>query len=129
MTTAIFCTGLLGLLVFGLGFAVSGTRGTTGLNFGFTPDPTNRAYRLIRAHGNATEYAPMLAVLMLFIGAHEPGSWMVWTMGLTTAARYVHAVGMLTGPGLDRVNPLRFAGALVTYLGGLGMSISLIRMA
>ncbi len=128
MTTAIFCTGLLGLLVFGLGFAVSGTRGTSKLNFGFTPDPTNRAYRLIRAHGNATEYAPMLSVLMLFIGTHDPAGWMIWVMGIATLARYVHAVGMLTGPTLDAINPFRFAGAFFTYVSGVIMSISLIRM-
>jgi uncharacterized membrane protein YecN with MAPEG domain len=128
MATAIVCTGLLGLLVFGLGFAVSGTRGSTGTNFGFTPDPANRMYRLVRAHGNATEYAPMLAVLMLFVGAREPSSWLLWVMGITTAARYIHVVGMMTGPGLDRVNPLRFTGALLTYLGGLALSVALFRM-
>ena len=128
MSTAIVCTGLLGLLVFALGFAVSGTRGATGQNYGFTPDPANRAYRLIRAHGNATEYAPMLAVLFLFIGAHNPSAWMLWVIGITTAARYVHVAGMLTGAGLDKVNPARFAGALFTYLGGIVMSVSLLTM-
>jgi uncharacterized membrane protein YecN with MAPEG domain len=128
MTTAIVCTGLLGILVFGLGFAVSGTRGRTGTNFAFTPDPTNRVYRLVRAHGNATEYAPMLAVLMLFVGSREPSEWLLWVMGITTAARYVHVGGMLTGPALDKINPFRFVGALLTYLGGLILSATLIRM-
>ena len=128
MTTAIVCAGLLGILVFGLGFAVSGARGSTGTNFGFTPDPANRVYRLVRAHGNATEYAPMLAVLMLFLGAREPSTWLLWVMGITTAARYLHVAGMLTGPTLDKINPLRFAGALFTYLGGLVLSGALIRM-
>lgn len=126
MTTAVVCTGLLGLLVFGLGFAVSGTRGRTGTNFGFTPDPADPLYRLVRAHGNATEYSAMLAVLMLFVGARGPATWMLVVMGVTTAARYLHVVGMLTGPGLDRLNPFRFAGALFTYLGGITMSVALL---
>ena len=128
MNTAIFCTGLLGILVFGLGFAVSGMRGSTKTNFGHTPDPTNRLYRLSRAHGNAAEYAAMLAVLFLFVGSEEPSNWIVWVIGITTAARYVHVIGMLTGSTLDKINPLRFSGALITYLGGLILSGTLIRM-
>ncbi|HJY83528.1 MAG TPA: MAPEG family protein, partial [Candidatus Binatia bacterium] len=72
MTTAIVCTALLGLLVFGLGLSVSLTRGQTGTNFGYSPDPTDRMYKMVRAHGNATEYVPMLAVLMLLVGGHNP---------------------------------------------------------
>jgi len=55
MNVAIVCTALLGLLVFGLGLAVSLTRGATRTNFGFTPDPTDRLYKRVRAHGNAAE--------------------------------------------------------------------------
>jgi len=72
MNVAIVCTALLGLLVFGLGLAVSLTRGATRTNFGFTPDPTDRLYKRVRAHGNAAEYAPMLAILILMIGARNP---------------------------------------------------------
>ena len=81
MTIAICCTGLLGLLVFGLGFAVSITRGKTGTTFGFNPDPTNRFYKIVRAHGNATEYAAMLAVLFLYLGSKDPSAWVIWVIG------------------------------------------------
>jgi hypothetical protein len=81
-------------------------------------------YRLIRAHGNATEYAPMLAVLILLVGSRDPASWVLWVMGIATAARYLHAAGMLLGPGLDQVQPLRFVGALGTYLGGLALCVA-----
>ena len=124
MNVAIVCTALLGLLVFGLGLAVSLTRGATRTNFGFTPDPTDRLYKRVRAHGNAAEYAPMLAILMLLIGARQPAAWMVWTFIAATAFRYLHAAGMLVCPSLDQPHPLRFVGALGTYVAGLVLVVA-----
>jgi len=124
MNVAIVCTALLGLLVFGLGLAVSLTRGATRTNFGFTPDPTDRLYKRVRAHGNAAEYAPMLAILMLLIGARQPAAWMVWTFVAATAFRYLHAAGMLVCPSLDQPHPLRFVGALGTYVAGLVLVVA-----
>ncbi|HSV06166.1 MAG TPA: MAPEG family protein [Candidatus Binatus sp.] len=124
MNVAIVCTALLGLLVFGLGLAVSLTRGATRTNFGFTPDPTDRLYKRVRAHGNAAEYSPMLAILMLLIGAHQPAAWMVWTFVAATAFRYLHAAGMLVCPSLDQPHPLRFVGALGTYVAGLVLVVA-----
>jgi uncharacterized protein len=128
MTTAIVCTVLLGLLVFGLGLGVSLTRGQTGTNFGYNPDPADRMYKMVRAHGNATEYAPMIAVLMLLIGARAPATWVLWVMGSVTACRYLHAAGMILSPTLARPHPLRFIGALGTYLGGLALCIAAFRL-
>jgi uncharacterized membrane protein YecN with MAPEG domain len=123
MTTAVICTALLGLLVFGLGLAVSLTRGQTGTIIGANPDPTDRLYKMVRAHANATEYAPMLAVLMLFIGTHNPVAWIVWVMWIATVSRYLHAAGMIFCPTLAQPHPLRFIGALGTYLCGLILSV------
>ena len=128
MTTAIVCTALLGLLVFGLGLGVSLTRGQTGTNFGSNSDPADRMYKMVRAHGNATEYAPMMAILMLTIAAHQPAIWMLWVFGIATAARYLHAAGMVLAPSLDEVYPLRFVGALLTYLSGLALVWALVRV-
>ena len=125
MPTAIICTGLLGLLIFALGFGVSLTRGQTNTTIGVTPEPTDRLYRMVRAHGNATEYAAMLAVLMLFLGSHNPATWVVWVMGIVTASRYLHAAGMLFCPTLAKPHPLRFAGALGTYLGGIALCVAI----
>ena len=123
MNVAIVCTALLGLLVFGLGLAVSLTRGATRTNFGFTPDPTDRLYKRVRAHGNAAEYAPMLAILILLIGARNPAPWIVWTFVAATLFRYLHAAGMLVCPSLDQPHPLRFVGALGTYVTGLALAV------
>jgi uncharacterized protein len=119
MMVAAICTALLGLLVFGLGLAVSMTRGTSRVNFGYRADPTDRLYKIVRAHGNTAEYAPMLAVLMLLIGSREPAPWMLWTMAAVTLCRYLIVAGLLLCPSLDRPHPLRFLCALGTYVGGL----------
>lgn len=123
MATAVMCTALLGLLVFGLGLAVSLTRGQTGTNFGANPDPADRLYKMVRAHANATEYAPMLAVLMLLIGNHTPVSWILWVMWIAIASRYLHAAGMIFSPTLAQPHPLRFIGALGTYICGIILSV------
>ncbi len=128
MTTAVVCTALLGLLVFGLGFGVSLMRGQTGTNFGYNPDPADRMYKMVRAHGNATEYAPMLAVLMLLIGGRDPATWVLWVMWIVTASRYLHAAGMIFSPTLARPHPLRFIGAVGTYLGGLALCVAAFRL-
>ncbi len=126
MNVAMVCTGLLGLLVFGLGLGVSMTRGRTGANFGFTADPADQLYKLVRAHGNATEYAPMLAVLFVVLGLRQPSAWVVWTIAAATIARYLHAAGMILSPTLARPYPLRFLGALGTYLTGLALAVALL---
>ena len=121
MTTAWICATLLALLVFALGFAVSATRGATRTNFGYTPDPTDRLYKMVRAHGNASEYAPALAVVILMVGARNPSPWMEWTMIAAVLARYLQAAGMITSRSLNEANPLRFVGSLGTYLTGFAL--------
>jgi uncharacterized protein len=121
MNVALVCTALLGLLVFGLGLAVSVLRGSTKTNIGHGLDPADRLHKVVRAHGNATEYGPMLAILMLAIAARGCTPWMVWTFVAATLFRYLHAAGMLLSPSLDRPQPLRFVGALGTYLAGLAL--------
>ena len=128
MTTAIICTALLGLLVFGLGFAVSMTRSRTETNSGYDPDPSDPLYKMVRAHGNTIEYAPMLAVLMLFLGTHEPATWVVWTMIVATACRYLLAAGVILSPTLDKPHPLRFVGALGTYVAGFALCGAVFRV-
>jgi uncharacterized protein len=126
MTAALVSTALLGLLVFGLGLGVSALRGSTSTNIGHQLDPGDRLHKMVRAHGNATEYAPMLAILMLAIAARGPTRWMVWTFVAATLSRYLHAAGMVLSPSLDRPQPLRFVGALGTYVTGLALVVALL---
>jgi len=124
MTVAIVCTALLALLVFALGVAVSLTRGSSNTVVGYSSDPTDRLHKLCRAHGNAAEYVPILAVLMLLIGSRQPSTWMVWTFVAATVFRYLHAAGMVFPATLAAPNPLRFVGALGTYLAGIALVVA-----
>jgi len=129
MATAVVCTGLLGVLLFSLGLYVSATRGRTH-NVGSIPnDPADPLFKAIRAHGNTAEYAPMLAVLMLYLGVHSPAAWIVWTMIIVTACRYLIVLGILASPTLDRPYPPRFVGALGTYVGGLVLAVTALLTA
>jgi uncharacterized membrane protein YecN with MAPEG domain len=121
MTFAIVCAALLGLLVFGLGLAVSLARGKEEALIGYDSDPTNRLHKFVRAHANACEYAPMMAVLILYLGSQDPSGWVVAVMGVATGARYLHAAGMILPATLAEPNPMRLVGALGTYLGGFAL--------
>ncbi len=124
METAILCTALLGLLLFGLGLAVSLTRGSTNVVSGFNSDPTDRLYKMIRAHGNTAEFVPMVAVLLLFLGSRNPSTWVLWTMWIVTLCRYLIVIGILTSPTLAKPHPLRFIGAVGTYVGGVALCVA-----
>jgi uncharacterized membrane protein YecN with MAPEG domain len=125
LTTAIVCTALLGILVFGLGLAVSLTRQRSERVIGHSEDPTDPLHKVVRAHGNSAEYAPMLAILMIVLGNLGPAAWMAWVMIAVVASRYLIVIGLLTG-SLDVPNRMRFVGALGTYLGGLTLCVATI---
>ncbi len=126
MTVALTCIALLGVLLFGVGLAVSLTRGRTTTLIGHPADPADSLHKLVRAHGNTAEYAPLLAVLMLAVALNEPATWTLWCMGLATASRYVFAIGMIASPTLAKPHPLRFVGALGTYVTGLVLCVALV---
>ena len=123
---ALVCTAVLGLLLFGLGLAVSLLRGKFNILIGHPDDPKHMMHRIVRAHGNTAEYAPFLAALFLYLGAHQPVSWVLWAIGLTTAARILIVMGLLSSGTLARPHPVRFIGALGTYLGGIALTVALL---
>jgi uncharacterized membrane protein YecN with MAPEG domain len=125
MVTAAVCVGILGLLVVGLGLGVSLVRGATNTVIGFNPDPADRLYKMVRAHGNASEYNPMLAVMILFLGARQPASWLEWTFIGAAVSRVLHAAGMIMSPTLAKPQPLRAAGAVGTVLFGLILAVAM----
>ena len=124
MKTAIICTASMGLLLFTLGLYVSSMRGRLQ-QVGTTPqNPADPLFKAIRAHGNTAEYVPMLAILMLYLGTRSPAAWILWTMVIVTACRFLLVLGILMSPTLDRPQAMRFIGALGTYLGGLVLSVA-----
>ena len=129
MKIAVACTGLLAVLLFALGLNVSRSRNSTKKIGSIPQDPADPLFKAIRAHGNTAEYAPMLAVLMLYLGGRSPATWIVWTMIIVTACRYLIVLGILISPTLDRPHPARFIGALGTYAGGLVLAVAAVMTA
>ena len=126
MNLAITCVGLLGLLVIGLGFGVSILRGQTNRAIGYDDDPTDSLYKWVRAHANACEFAPMLAILIYVLASSGYGGWHGWLYLAAVAFRYLHAAGMILSPTLERGHPLRFAGAVGTYVVGIVLSLAAV---
>lgn len=124
MIVAVACSALLGVLVFGLGLGVSLTRQRTGISAGCPDDPDDPLCRMVRAHGNTVEYAPMLAVLMLIVGSNDPPAWALWTMGLAVLCRYALVLGILVCRTMTAPHPLRFVGAAGTYATGLALCVA-----
>lgn len=125
MNVAVICTALLGLLLFGLGLYVSILRTRTRRNVGCDTSPVDPLHRAVRAHGNTAEYAPFFGLLFLWFAIHPPPVWVLALIVIATAARILLVAGLLWGPRLDRPNPMRMAGALLTYICGLALVVRL----
>ena len=128
MTTAIICASILAAMLFLLGFYVSLQRGVTA-KAGGSPMPTDPADRLliaIRAHGNAAEYVPTLIILFLLVDYYGPAWLAIPLIVGATVARVAHAVGMLTARTLAAEAPIGVAGAIGTYLFGVGLAVAAV---
>ena len=90
----------------------------------FPNDPASRLLIAIRAHGNAAEYIPVLIVLFLLVGARSPAAVAIPLIVGATAARVVHAYGLLTAPSLAVQTKARLAGAVGTYFLGVGLAVA-----
>jgi len=123
---ALACTAALGLLLFGLGLAVSALRFRHQRVWGSEPDPTNGLTKVIRAHGNTAEYAPLLAVLFVIAGTRSPSTLVLGLIVAATVCRVLLVVGLIAGASMARPNPARFVGALGTYVAGAGLCIALL---
>jgi uncharacterized protein len=128
MTTAIICSALLAALLFLLGANVTRMRVVTGKAGGsqLPDDPANKLLIAVRAHGNAAEYIPVLVVLFLLVGARSPGWVSIPLMVAATAARLVHAYGMLASRSLAVPTRTREVGAGATYLTGLSLAVAAV---
>jgi len=118
MNIELFCAAMLGLLLFGLGFAVSVERGKAKQLGGVPGDETTLLYRLIRAHGNAAEYVPLIVAFALYFAATDSSPLVSWAIVGLTAARILHATALIVQPNMNQFNVLRFAGGMGTYIGG-----------
>lgn len=124
-TLQIVCLALLGLPVFVLGANVTRHRAIRGDTGNQMPsDPADRMFIAQRAHGNATEYVPMLAVLILVCATLSDGWWVDALAVAAVVSRYLHAIGMLTSKTLASHGPLRDTGAIGTYLTGVALAVT-----
>ena len=118
MNVANICIALLGLLVVGGGFYVSMCRNKTRIVQGYPDDPAHVLHKAVRAHGNAVEYAPIGALIIYIVGQAHPTLWVGACMVGFTLARYLHFFGLLLSSTIAKPQPLRFVGALFTYIFG-----------
>src|SRR5690349_24763980 len=124
--TVIICIALMGALIFVLGANVTRHRAMRGKSGGpqLPTDPTDQMFIAQRAHGNATEYVPTLIGLLIVCSTLTDGWWLNTLAVVATAARYIHAYGMLSSKTLATHGPVRDSGAMFTYLSGLALGIT-----
>jgi len=129
MSIPLICISLMAFLGIGLGFAVSLTRANTDTIYGSEIHPENTLYKVVRAHGNTIEYVPILAILIYVLSLQSQPSWVLWCMVLATFCRYLIVLGIIIPKSLAKANPMRFVGALGTYLTGFGLCGALLLQA
>lgn len=118
---------LMGILIFVLGANVTRHRAIRGATGDQQPtDPADRMYIAQRAHGNASEYVPTLIALLIVCSVLTDGWWLDALSIAAVAARYLHAVGMLTAPTLADHGPVRDIGAMGTYVAGIALGVTAI---
>lgn len=127
MNVALLCIGLLGVLLVGLGTTVSLTR-IGGSWSGSSDEPARvRFLKRQRAHGNAAEWIPAIMILTLAT------AWLwgarVWIEALwigAVVARVSHATGMYAAPHPEKMHPLKYAGATMTYLFTMALALATV---
>ena len=124
-TIPVVCIALMGVLLFLLGANVTRHRAIRGATGNQQPtDPADRMYIAQRAHGNASEYVPTLAVLIVVCSALTDGWWLNTLAIAALAARSLHAFGLLTSKTLAGRVPPRDLGAVGTYLTGVLLGVT-----
>lgn len=126
MNTALWCVAVLGIMLFGLGLFISAGRYFTSDFYVGNADPTRFTTKLSRAHGNTAEFAPFLAVLMLYLGTKATADWVQLAMVGATVCRVLVVVGFLTSSTLARMSVIKAVGAMGTYAFGLALSGALL---
>ncbi len=115
----------MGVLLFLLGANVTRHRAIRGSTGNQAPtDPADRMFIAQRAHGNASEYVPTLAVLIVVCATLTHGWWLDVLAIAAAGLPPLHALGMLTSKTLAGHGPLRDAGALGTYLTGVLLGVT-----
>ncbi len=126
MTLALIAAFLIALPLFVVGFMVSLQRVKTATITGGNDDPTSMLNKTIRSHGNQAEWAGVLVAMILYLGTSDAGAWVGWVSLAVGIGRVLHAVGFLICETLEKPHPLKAIGAMITYIGGIALSVALI---
>jgi len=113
MNIIVLCTAILILLYLGLSYNVSRVRRKRRGDPSVTDAQLAKA---VRAHGNASEYIPLFVVLLLYFNATAAGIVATAIAITITVSRVLHCTGMFLVEDATRAHPLRFLGALGTYV-------------
>lgn len=127
MSTYHLCIGLLFLLLICLGILVTIGRGRFNVLTGHSMAPEDTLNKWVRAHANTAEYVPALMVVIYILSLAPQAAWVDWFVMLITLSRYLIALGIILPKTMSKPNPLRFAGALGTYVFGLGLCIAIFQ--
>jgi uncharacterized membrane protein YecN with MAPEG domain len=104
--------GLNGLIGLVLAMLVSRRRMAAKISIGDGGDP--ELMRVIRAHANFSEYAPLALLFIVVLELGPAPSWLLHALGATfTVGRLAHAQGMIASA---RPGPARGLGVLATWL-------------
>ena len=124
-TIPVVSIALMGVMLFLLGANVTRYRAIRGDTGNQMPtDPADRMFIAQRAHGNAAEYVPTLAVLIVVCATLTDGWWLNALAIAAAVSRGLHAMGMLTSKTLASHGPVRDSGAMGTYLTGIALGIT-----
>jgi uncharacterized membrane protein YecN with MAPEG domain len=126
-TIPIVSIALMGVVLFALGANVSRHRAIRAGHGDQAPtDPADRLLIAVRAHGNAAEYVPTLAALIIVCGLLTDGWWLNALAVAALVARVVHAYATLTAETMNAFIPLRTVGAYLTYVTGVALGVTAI---
>ena len=125
-TTVTVCIALMGILLFLLGANVTRHRAMRGKSGGtqMPTDPADRLFIAQRAHGNAAEYIPTLIALLIVCSTLTQSWWLDVVAVVATAARLLHAFGLLMAKTMNTHGPVRDAGAIFTYVSGVALGVT-----
>ena len=124
MITALYA-GLLAMLLFILSIRVIGLRGNPAFSFiAHGKGDEELLQRAIRAHGNFTEYVPMMLILLGFLELSEASELKLHLLGgAFLLGRVMHGICM----GFMRFSmPLRVGGTALTLIPMAVAAIALI---
>nr|WP_306799401.1 MAPEG family protein [Alcanivorax quisquiliarum] len=129
VNTYYICIALLFFLLIMLGVLVTVGRGRFNTLIGHSSDPEDTLHKWVRAHSNTAEYAPALMVMIYLVSLNSNPTWVWWCVVLVTACRFLFVAGILFPKTMAKPNPMRFVGAVGTYVFGVGLCWVVVQRA